>query len=354
MKRTPVLLAAVTATALLISGCSAGGDTDAGGDQQLNMFGWAGEIPQSVIDAFEEETGIEVTFDTFDSNETMISRLAAGGSGFDIVEPSQYAVQLLVGQDLLQPLDHDRIEGLDNIMDKFLDPTFDPGNEYSVPWVWGTTGILYNEDCTGGEAITSWDSFWDEQYSGKILMLDNMLAAYIAGLQSIGYSANSTVQAEIEAATQQLIDQRPLLAGYNSTNYAELVAAGDACMAMAWGGASTAQAVAENPNVHYTLPEEGGTLWVDNFAIAADAPNVDAAYEWINFTLRPEIAAMLTNDGSQATVNQAAMEQITDQATLENPAIFAPDDQLENAEFIVDPGEALQWYVQGWTEVRAS
>ena len=348
-----ITLAAVgIVAALALTSCSAS-DND-GPSTELNVYAWADEIPQSVFDAFTEETGIKVNVDNFDSNETMISKLAAGNSGYDIVEPSQYAVQQLVGQELLEPLDHDQIEGFDGIADKFVNPSYDPDNQYSVPWVWGTTGLLYNETCTGGEEITSWKSLFDEKWSGKVNMLDNMLASYIAGLQVNGFDADSTDEAEIGKATDSLIAQKPLLAGYNSTNYGELVANGDVCISEAWGGTSTAKIVAENDDVHYVLPEEGGSLWVDGLAIAKGAPHSDAAYAFINFLLRPEIAAMATNDGGLASANADAQEHVDDQGLLTNAAVYASDEQVANADFIVDPGSAMSFYQDGWTRVKAS
>lgn len=351
MKRHAIV-AMAAAAALALTGCASGG-AGSGDSTELNVYAWAGEVPDSMVKLFEEETGIKVTVDTFDSNETMIAKLASGGSGYDIVEPSQYAVQLAVGQKLLAEIDYSKIEGMDNLVAKFRDPAFDPGNKYSIPWVWGTTGLMYNSACTG-EEITSWKSMFDVKYKGKIYMLDNMLAAYIVGLQINGFSANSFDEGEIATATDSLIEQKKLLAGYNSTNYYELVASGDACIAEAWGGSSVAQAVADNPDVHFILPAEGGTLWVDNFSIVADAPNVDAAYKWMNFMLRPDVAAIATNEDYMSTANSAATDLITDKAMLDNPAVFAPEDQLGKSEFIVDPGEAMRFYQDGWTRVKAS
>ena len=353
MKRQ-ALVAVAAATALVLTGCTGGADAGSGESTELNVYAWAGEVPDTIVEMFEKETGISVTVDTFDSNETMISKLAAGGSGYDIVEPSQYAVQLAVGQNLLAEIDYDKIEGMENLMEKFRDPTFDPANKHSIPWVWGTTGLMYNSTCTGGEEITSWSSMFDEKYKGKIYMLDNMLAAYIVGLQVNGYSANSSVESELAAATQTLIDQKPLLPGYNSTNYDELVVAGDACIAEAWGGSSVAEAVANNADVHFVIPKEGGTLWVDSFSIVADAPHTDAAYKWMNFILRPDVAAVATNEDYSSTANVAADDLITDKSMLDNPAVFAPEDQLAKSEFIVDPGEAMRFYQDGWTRVKAS
>ncbi|QZY51732.1 ABC transporter substrate-binding protein [Leucobacter tenebrionis] len=350
MKKKTLAAAGIVA-ALALTGCSGGSE---GGSTELNVYAWADEIPQSVFDAFTEETGIKVNVDSFDSNETMISKLAAGNSGYDIIEPSQYAVQQLVGQELIEPLDKEKIEGIDNIASTFADPTYDPGLEYSVPWVWGTTGLLYNSECTGGEEITSWKSLFDPKWDGKVNMLDNMLAAYIAGLQVNGFDADSTDEQEIAKATESLIEQKKMLAGYNSTNYGELVANGDVCISEAWGGTSTAKIVEDNENVHYVIPEEGGSLWVDGLAIAKGAPNQEAAYEFINFLLRPEIAAMATNDGGLASANQAAQEHVTDQGLLANAAVYASEEQVANADFIVDPGAAMKFYQDGWTRVKAS
>ena len=354
MKRTSALIAVAAVAALGLTACSSGsGGSSSAASTQLNIYAWADEIPKSVISAFEKKTGIKVTIDTFDANETMISKLAAGGSGYDIVEPSQYAVQQLVGQELIEKLDHSKITGLDNLGKKFADPSYDKGNEYSVPWIWGTTGLAYNQACTG-KAVDSWDALWDPAYKGKIYMLDNMLSAYIPALQYTGLKATTTSEKDIEKGTQALLDQKPLLAGYNSSNYSDLLASGDACVAEAYGGSAIAKVTAANPDVKFVIPKEGGTLWVDGFSIAKDAPHADAAYKWLNFTLQPEIAAMATNDGGSASVNEAAKAHITDKALLENVAVYPTDEQLARAEFIVDPGKALAYFQQGWTKVKAS
>jgi spermidine/putrescine transport system substrate-binding protein len=348
-KRLGGLLLAV-ASAVSLSSCAGGGSGD---QNELYVYAWAGELADSVVQAFEKETGISVTVDTFDSNETMTAKLAAGNSGYDVVQPSQYAVQLLAKQALIEKLDFGRIKGMENLQARFVNPDFDPGNAHAVPWVWGTTGLLYNEDCTGGPQ-DSWETLFNPAYRGKLYMLDNMLAAYIVGLQATGSPATSTNEAEIKRATDKLLAQKPLLAGYNSTNYSDLVASGDACASLAWSGSQVAKALASNPRVQYVLPKEGGSLWVDSFSIAKGAPHGDAAYKWLNFILRPEIAAMATNDSSLATPNEAARKSITDKALLDNPAVFTPADQIEKAEFVLDPGDAMRYYQDGWTRVKAS
>lgn len=349
------LVASATAAvlALVVTSC---GDPDSaagsGGGKKLHIYAWAGEIPDPVVKKFEAETGIDVTVDTFDSNETMTAKLSSGSAGYDLVEPSQYTVQQLVGQKLIQPLDHSRIKGMDNLADKFRDPSYDPGNKYSVPWIWGTTGFAYNDKCV--PSATSWKTLFDKKYQGKVYMLDNMLAAYIAALQVTGARATSTDEGEIEAATKALEDQKKLLAGYNSTNYPQLLSTGQACAAQAWSGTAMAKVVAANENVHYVIPEEGGSIWTDGLAVPQGAKNTDAAYEFINFTLRPEIAAMATDDGGSASTNAKAREFVKDKKALDNPAIYATDEAVKNADFLLDPGAAMKYFQQGWTKVKAS
>ncbi|MEU7709301.1 ABC transporter substrate-binding protein [Streptomyces nodosus] len=355
VSRTLVTTSVLTVTALVATACGGSGSTTAassGGGKELHVYAWAGEVPDSVVKGFEKETGIKVTVDTFDSNETMTAKLNSGSSGYDLVEPSQYTVQQLIGQQLIEPLDHTKIEGLDNLAAKFRDPSYDKGNKYSVPWIWGTTGFAYNDTCM--KSATSWKTLFDGKYKGKLYMLDNMLAAYIAGLQVTGHRATSTDKDEIAEATAALQKQKKILAGYNSTNYPQLLSTGQACAAEAWSGTAMAKVVQSNKHVHYVIPEEGGSIWTDGLAIPKGAKNLTSAYKFISYLLRPEVAATATDDGSSASTNQAARTHIKDKDALNNPAIYAPDSAIENADFLLDPGTAMQYFQQGWTKVKAS
>lgn len=353
MKQLSSIISLVAFLAFALGGCSKDAN-DGSSSSSLNIYAWANEIPQDVIDGFKDETGIEVTLDSFDSNETMITKLAAGNTGYDIVLPSQYAMQQLIGQELLQALDTSNLTGTENYMEKFTDPIYDPGNKYAIPWVWGTTGIIYNTECSGGVDVTTWKQLFDGSFAGKTYMLDNMLAAYIAGLQVNGFSGNSSEQSEIEKATESLLDQKKTLAGYNSTNYQDLVSSGTACAAQAWSGTTTAKAVSNSSDVKYALPEEGGSIWVDSLAVVNDAPHADAAYKFLNYILRPEVAALATDSGSMATANTAAQKKIQDQSLLDNSAVFMDEDELTRATFVLDPGDALKYYQDGWTRIKAS
>lgn len=325
--------------------------TSAASAEDLNIFGWANEMPDEVLEDFEAETGINVTFDTFDSNEAMIAKLEAGASGYDLVNPSQYAVQILKNRGLVDELDHSKIDTYGNIGESFTTVSYDVGNVHSIPYVWGTTGLAYNKNCVT-EPITSWKALFDPQYKGRIYMLDNMLAAYIAGLQVNGFSANTSDPAEIEKATETLIAQKPLLAGYNSTNFADLVSSGEACIVESWSS-SVLQAIADNPDVVYVLPEEGGTMWIDGYSVLKDAPNKDAAYKFLSYILRPEVAAKTTELTKTATVVPDSKALLAPEIA-NNSAIFPDEATIANADFILDLGEAMKFYQDGWTKVKAA
>ncbi|CAK7260582.1 MULTISPECIES: ABC transporter substrate-binding protein [unclassified Shinella] len=318
---------------------------------ELNIYAWSGEVPQEIVDDFAKETGITVTFDTYDSNETMMAKLSAGASGYDLIEPSQYTVQVLAKQGLLQELDHAKIPNLGNLGAPFKEVSYDPGQKWSVPYIWGTTGFAYNEDCVKTPP-TSWKALWDPQYEGRIYMLDNMLAAYIAGLQVNGFKAGTTTPAEIEKATQSLIEQKKVLGGYNSTNFGDLVASGEACIVQGWNG-NIAQVMATNPKVKYVVPDEGGSMWIDGFAIPKSAKNVEEAYRFIDYIMRPEVAAKAANLSKSATVIDKAKELLPKEV-VENTAIYPPEDKLMKADFILDVGDATKLYQDGWTKVKTA
>lgn len=341
MKHSRIFLASAILVAFVSSTSAA----------ELNIYAWSGEVPQEVIDDFSKETGIAVTLDTYDSNETMLAKLSAGASGYDLVEPTQYAVQVLSKQGQLQELDHGRIPNIGNLGASFKEVSYDPGQKWSVPYLWGTTGMAYNEDCVKTPP-TSWKALWDPQYAGRIYMLDNMLAAYIVGLQVHGFHSGSTDPVEIEKATRSLIEQKKVLGGYNSTNFAELLASGEACLAEAWSG-PIAQAMATNTKIKYVLPDEGGTMWIDGFSIPKSAKNVDEAYKFIDYVMRPDVAAKVSLLSKSATVIDEAKKLLPPEI-VENQAIYTPEDKLKKADFDLDRGEATRFYQDGWTKVKTA
>ncbi len=317
---------------------------------ELNIYAWAEEIPQEVIDDFEAETGVTITFDTFDSNEAMVAKLQSGATGYDLVNPSQYAVQQLSGLDLIQELDHSMLPSLGNVPEEFQQSKYDPGNKWSVPILYGTTALAYNSKYID-EELDSWEALWDPKYKGKIMMLDNMLAAYIPALQVNGYDANSLVPEEVEVATQSLLDQKSLVQGYNSTNNAQLLEQGQVWVELAWSS-QIAPLMAESPELKYILPKEGFSFWTDNLSITKSSENVANAYKFIEYLLRPEVAAKMCELSGIAVPNTPALDLLPPEIA-DNPAMFPPAEDMARADVILDPEGATALYQDGWTKVRA-
>lgn len=317
---------------------------------ELNIYAWSDEIPQEILDDFQAETGIKITFDTYDSNETMVAKLQSGATGYDLVNPSQYAVQQLAGLDLIQELDHSMLPSLGNVPEEFQQSEYDPGNKWSVPILYGTTALAYNSKYIG-EELDSWEALADPEYKGKIMMLDNMLASYIPALQVNGYDANSLVEEEVEVATQWLLDQKPLLQGYNSTNNAQLLAQGQVWVELAWNS-QIAPLMEEYPELRYVLPKEGFSFWTDNLSITKSAANVANAYKFIEYLLQPEVAAKMCELSGIAVPNTPALEMLPPEIA-NNAAMFPPAEDMARADVILDPEGATALYQGGWTKVRA-
>ncbi len=317
---------------------------------ELNIYAWSGEIPESILKDFEKETGIKVTFDTFDSNEAMVTKLQAGATGYDLVNPSQYAVQQLAGLGLVQELDHSKLPSLGNVPESFQQAEYDPGLKWSVPIMWGTTAMAYNSKYIK-EDLTSWSALADPAYKGKIMMLDNMLASYIPALQVNGFRASSTDPDEVEVATQWLMDQKPLLQGYNSTNNEMLLAKGQVWVELAWNS-QIVPLMDDHPELVWVLPEEGFSFWTDNLSITKDAKNVANAYKFIEYLLQPEVAAKMCQESGIAVPNTPMMDLLPDDV-VNNPAMFVPEEDMERADVILDPEAATAAFQKGWTKVRA-
>lgn len=352
MKRFFLLVLA--AFALVTASCGGGGDETGAADsgpRKLNIYIWTNYLPQDVLDDFERRTGIDANVDTYDSNEAILDKLQSGVADYDIVVPSDYMMKILIPEGLLQELDHARLPHRENLDPRFLDQTYDPGNRHSFPYLWGTTGIGYDKTKTGGP-VDSWSALFDERYAGRILMLDDPREAFGAALKIMGRSLNEKDPAVLRQAAEMLKKQKRLVKTYNSSDFANLLAAGDVDVAHGWNG-EMAEAVAGHPDrLVYVVPREGGTLWIDNVAIPKTARNMDAAYEFLNFVMEPEIMARIVNDVHYAGANQAALSLI-DEAIRNDPAIYPPGEVLDRCELIEDLGETTPLIDELWTEVKA-
>jgi spermidine/putrescine transport system permease protein len=317
----------------------------------LNLYIWSNYIAPETLARFEARHGVRVNVDLYDSNEALLAKLQAGNAGYDVVCPSDYSVQVLLAQGLLQPLDHVALPHFANVDARFLDQAYDPGNRHSVPYFWGTAGIAYDRRRVPGP-VDSWGALWDARYAGRILMLDDAREAIGAALKWRGRSLNATDLGLLEAARDDLLRQKPLVRAYNSTNFEDVLLSGDVWLAQGWSG-QFAKAMDQSPDIAYVVPKEGATLFIDNLAIPRDARSPALAHAFIDFTLEAEVAAEICRTMRYSSPNRAALALLPPEVR-QNPAIFPPPDVLQRLELIRDMGEATVLYDRLWTEVKTS
>jgi spermidine/putrescine transport system permease protein len=319
-------------------------------DRVLNLYIWSNYIAPETLARFEARHGVKVNVDLYDSNEALLAKLQAGNAGYDVVCPSDYSVEVLRLQDLLRLLDHSALPHLRNVDAAFLDRAYDPGNAHSVPYFWGTSGIAYSRKHVG-EPPVSWGALFDPRYRGRILMLDDSREAIGAALKWRGHSQNTRDPRLLEAAREDLLQQKPLVRTYNSSNFEDILLSGDVWLAQAWNG-QIAKAMEQDPDIGYALPREGSTLFIDNLAIPVDARNVALAHAFIDFTLEAEIAAEICRTMKYSSPNRAAWPLLPPELRA-NQAVFPPADALGRLELIRDLGEATVAYDRLWTEIKS-
>jgi len=342
--------AAAAALTVLALACG-GGRGGAAAARVLNVYIWTNYLPAEVVTEFERRTGIRVEVDTYSSNEALLEKLQSGVADFDLVVPSDYMLQVLVPQRLLRPLDRRRLPRFGNLDPRFLDRRFDPGNRVSVPYLWGTTGIGYDRRKVSGP-VDSWRTMFDPRYAGRILMLDDMREAFGAALKLDGRSINERDPAALRRAASRLQAQKRLVRTYNSSDFANLLAAGDVDLAQGWNG-ELARVVAQDPRrFAYVVPREGSTLWIDSLAIPSAARHLDAAYAFLDYLLEPAVAARVVGGVRYASANRAAW-RLVDPAIRDDPAVYPPPAVLDRCELIEDLGTTTPLLDRLWTEVKA-
>jgi spermidine/putrescine transport system substrate-binding protein len=351
MKKLSLLLVLILVAALI--GCQAKDETSELAEE-LHVFNWSEYIDPEIYAAFEEEFGVKVIEDTFASNEDLLAKLQAGATGYDIIVPSDYMVTIMRELELLAPLNYDNIPNFENIDAKFKDPPYDPDNKFCVPYQWGTTGIGYNAD-EFDEAPDSWAYLFDPEmagsYAGKMSMLNDPRESIGAALKYLGYSVNSTDEGKLEEAKQLLIRQKEWVKTYDSEQYEDLIAADETLLAHGWSG-DFFFAAEEDERIWYVIPQEGGVIWADNLCIPESSKNQYTAEVFINYLLKPEVGAQITNFTWYGSPNKAS-EEFIDAEILEEPAIYPPPDVMERLEWLRDVGDALPMYERIWTEIKA-
>jgi spermidine/putrescine transport system permease protein len=318
---------------------------------QLNLYMWSTYVSPRVVRGFEREFHCKVNSDLYDSNEALLAKLQAGNVDYDLVVPTDYMLEILIQQHLLAPLDKSRLPNVwANLDPRFQNLACDPHNDYGVPYAWGTTGLAYRSDLVK-ENVTSWDAMFDRRYAGHILLLDDAREVFGMALKKLGYSLNSTNPEEIRRARDLLLAQKPLLKGYNSSNFEQDLMAGDAWMAQAYNGNLTF-AMRDEPSIRYVIPQEGGTISVDLIAIPRNAPHQDLAHAFINYFHRLGVAGAFVNDSGFNAPNRFVTRGV-EPWILAQPAIFPEPASLAKCEFMHDLGPIVALYDRYWTEIKA-
>jgi len=318
--------------------------------KELFFYNWSDYIAEDTIPNFEKEFGVRVVYDNYSSNDTLLAKLQSGATGYDIVVPSDYMVTTMIGLDLLQPLNLDNIPNTKNLYPRFREAPFDPGNKYSIPWQWGTTGIGYNSEQVPDFQPT-WDMLWNEKYKGRITMLTESRDVFAVALFRLGYDPNTTDKAQIDEALKMLQEQKPLLKHYTSDTYIDELAANDAWLSHGYSG-DVFQAIAENDKVAYAIPEEGAIIWVDSMCIPKGAPSPRTAEVFMDYILRPDVGAAISNYVFYASPNEAAFDLIDPEITGD-PAIYPPQEVLDKLEFLVELGDATKLYNEAFSQLKS-
>lgn len=300
------------------------------GKDTLNLYNWGDYIDPSLLTKFEEETDFRVVYETFDSNEAMYTKIQQGGTSYDLAIPSEYMINRMIEEDLVLPIQHERLEGFDNIDETFLDLPFDPGNAYSVPYFWGTLGIIYNEKLVPEEGIQTWEDLWSPTLKNNVLLIDSAREVMGLTLQNLGYSLNSKNPAELKEASEKLDTLMPNVKAIVADEIKMYMIQEEAAVAVSFSG-EAADMIWENENLTYVVPKEGSNLWFDNLVIPRTATNLDAAYAFINFMLKPENAAQNAEYIGYSTPNKEALKLLPDEI-VQDEQFYPSNAAIENME----------------------
>ncbi len=352
MKKLFALLLCGITCMTAFTGCGSSG----GENGEVYVYNWGEYIDPETITMFEEETGIKVIYDEFETNEIMYPKVEAGSSTYDVICPSDYMIQKMLDNDLLQELNFDNMPNAKaNIGAQYYEQAaaFDPENKYCVPYCWGTVGILYNKTMVD-EPVTSWSILWNEKYADNILMQDSVRDAFMVALKLNGYSMNSMNEEELQTAKNNLILQKPLVQAYVVDQVRDKMIGGEAALGVIYSGEAI-YTQRENPDLEYVIPMEGTNVWIDGWVIPKNAQNKENAEKFIDFMCRGDIALMNFEYITYSTPNTAAQELIEDE-DIKNSQIAFPDlsqyNNLETFTYLGAEGDEL--YNNLWKEVMSN
>jgi spermidine/putrescine-binding protein len=324
--------------------------------KELNLFVWTEYIPQDMIDCFELVYGVKINRSEYSSNEEMEPKLASGGSDYDLIQPTDYFVGLLIRKGEIQEIDHSRLPNMVNFDEGWMNKSFDPGNKYTIPYLAGTDAIVVNTDKVK-DVPKSWADLWNPDYAGRMIFLDDSRAVIGFTLLTLGYDPNTKDPAQLEEAKKKLEELIPNVKVFDSDSPKTALIAGDVDLGMTWTFEALA-AQQEVPSIQYIYPTEGAILWQDNWAIPKNAPHLDAAYAWLNYAMQGNTFWLTLRDFTYTNPNKAALEYAKVnqpdiyKAYIDSPITNPPPEVVANGHGIEDVGDATPLYEQIWTEVK--
>lgn len=331
----------------LLAGC--GGEKD--GKREIKVYNWSHYIEPEILKNFERETGIHIVYDTYATNEDMYVKLRAGDSDYDVVIPSDYVVARMIRENRLEKIDLARIPNYAKIGERYKNLDYDPKGEYSVPYMWGTVGIVYNTKKVA-EPVDSWAVLWDKKYAKQIFMMDSPRDSISVALKYLGYSLNTGNEKELAAAKEKLIEQKPLVRAYSVDEAREKMVAGEGALAVVWAGDAMVM-MGKNPDLAYAIPKEGTNLWFDAMVILKGAKHKTDAETFINYMTRPDVAKKNVEFIGYASPIPEVVESLAPEFR-ENIAAYPSEEFIKGAEIYSDLAENLPIYDKVWAEVKAA
>jgi spermidine/putrescine transport system substrate-binding protein len=345
MKKKLILIISILSLILIaVTGCSSEEK------QTLNVLNYDIYIDRSLLTEFEEANNVTVKYDTYSTPEDMYIKVKSGASKYDLIISSEYMIERMINENLVNKINFDNIPNYKYIGEDFKNHVYDPTNEYSVPYFWGTLGILYNKT-TVDAASDSWAMLWDKEHAQKIIMMDSQRDSFAAALKLLGYSLNTVDEGELDEAKALLIEQKPLVMAYITDGSPDIMVNEEADMALVWSGEAVA-AMSENENLDFVIPSEGSNIWIDAMIIPSNTDKQELAEKLIDFLCSTEATLRNINEVWYSTVHTEAIE-LVDEELLNNPAFNIPEDDIDTMEMLRDPKEFIELYSDRWTELMA-
>lgn len=317
------------------------------------VYNWGDYIDPEINEQFTKETGIKVVYSEYANNEEMYASVEPGNVSYDVIFPSDYMIEKMIHKDMLMPMDLTQVPNYEKIDNQFKNLPYDAENTYSIPYMWGTMGIVYNTKLVT-EPVTSWSILWDNQYKDQIFMYDSERDSIMVALKKLGYSMNTRDEAELQEAKDLLIEQAPLVLAYVGDEGKNKMVNNEAALMLAWAGDAMVM-LQENADLAYAIPSEGSNWFVDGIVIPKNATHVEQAYQYINFLCRPDIAAKNAEYIGYSTPISEAKELLPDE--IKNSEVAYPDASVledEKMEMFNDPSDIISLYSAIWTQVKAS